>query len=59
MEHREQNHQTEPWQVSLEAYIREGEPEQAEKLRSRAHASESTDKMAGIFFIFKILSGVL
>ena len=35
------------------------EPEQAEKLRSRANASESTDKMAGIFFIFKILSGVL
>lgn len=31
MEHREQNHQTEPWQESLETYIREGEPEQAEK----------------------------
>ncbi len=31
MEHREQNHQAEPWQESLEAYIREGEPEQAEK----------------------------
>ncbi len=31
MDHRKQDHQAEPWQESLEAYIREGEPEQAEK----------------------------
>lgn len=31
MEHRGQGHRAEPWRESLEVYIREGEPERAEK----------------------------